>query len=99
MDQQGNSLDAFIESNFPEKFPQRNVSGIENIRAIYHYTSVEVFEKMLHDESDFYLSESSLLNDRKELLAGIDLLFTYQKGIGMDLFCGLKKRICKRVCE
>lgn len=95
MDQQGNSLDAFIASNFPEKLPQRNVSHIENIRTIYHYTSVEVFEKMLHDESDFYLSESTLLNDRKELLAGIDLLFTYQKEIGIDLFCGLKKEFVK----
>ncbi len=95
MDQQSNSLDKFIVTNFPMKFPAKHPLLRNNARVIYHYTSVDVFEKMLHEESDFYLSESSLLNDRKELLAGIELLFRCQKEKGIDLFAGLTEDFVK----
>lgn len=91
MDTENNSLDKFLFENFPAKFPERNSSLQNNPRVIYHYTSVDVFEKMLHDDSDFYLSESSLLNDRKELFSGIELLYRHQKEIGKDLFPGLSE--------
>ena len=89
MDTKNNSLDKFLFKNFPAKFPERNGVLQNNPRVIYHYTSVDVFEKMLHDDSDFYLSESSLLNDRKELYAGIEFLYRYQRDKGRELFAGL----------
>lgn len=89
MNTKNNSLDKFLFKNFPAKFPERNGVLQNNPRVIYHYTSVDVFEKMLHDDSDFYLTESSLLNDRKELYAGIEFLYRYQKNKGEELFAGL----------
>lgn len=91
MDTENNSLDKFLFRNFPAKFPDRNNLLQNNPRVIYHYTSVDVFETMLHDDSDFYLSESSLLNDRKELYAGIEFLYRYQKDKGKELFAGLSE--------
>ena len=89
MDQENNSLDSFIARSFSEKFPSAiNVDGKE-VKPIYHYTSVDVFEKMLHDGADFYLSESSLLNDSAEFKTGLRILDEYREKVGADVFEGL----------
>lgn len=49
MYQQSNSLDKFIVTNFPMKFSAKNPLLRNNARVIYHYTSVDVFEKMLEN--------------------------------------------------
>ena len=89
MDFKGNSLDRYIAGNFQEKFPNKNPFQESEARAIYHYTSVDVFERMLHKDADFYLSECSLLNDDKEFFTGLELLFKHQEKSGHDLFWGL----------
>ena len=89
MDQKNNSLDSFIARSFPDKFPSVINVGGKEVRPIYHYTSVDVFEKMLHVGADFYLSESSLLNDSAEFKTGLRILDEYKVKAGADVFEGL----------
>ena len=89
MDQENNSLDSFIARSFAEKFPGAISLDGKEVRPIYHYTSVDVFEKMLNDGADFYLSESSLLNDSAEFQTGLKMLCEYKKETGTDVFGGL----------
>lgn len=90
MDTKTHTLDQFIEGRFKEKIPEEFERMGHRARALYHYTSIDVFEKMLHVDADFYLSESSLLNDSKEFKTGLDYLFEYAKGHRLDL-CGITK--------
>lgn len=91
MDIERNSLDSFIAQNFPQKFPMATKVAGKDVRPIYHYTSVDVFEKMLRDGADFYLSESSLLNDSAEFQTGLGILYEYKGKVGTDVFDGLTR--------
>ncbi len=95
MDVVNNRLDQYIARRFPKKFPKSVVCPEGDVKAIYHYTTVDVFEKMLHADADFYLSESLLLNDDKEFFTGLELLFRYQKETRQDILCGLTQEHVK----
>lgn len=46
---------------------------------LYHYTSLETFEKFLEDDGDFYCTNALMLNDDSELVSGLDIMQQHLK--------------------
>lgn len=46
---------------------------------LYHYTSLETFEKFLEDDGDFYCTNALMLNDDSELVSGLGIMQKYLK--------------------
>lgn len=46
---------------------------------LYHYTSLETFEKFLEDDGDFYCTNALMLNDDSELISGLDIIQKHLK--------------------
>lgn len=46
---------------------------------LYHYTTLEILERFLEDEGDFYCTNPLMLNDDSELILGLDIAMRYLK--------------------
>ena len=44
---------------------------------LYHYTSIDTFQKLLADNGDFYCTDFRVLNDSSEMMMGMELALKY----------------------
>ena len=59
----------FLCGKMPEYFDDKAI--------LYHYTSVDVLNKFLEDEGDFYCTHFGLLNDSSEMMMGLSIVESY----------------------
>lgn len=59
----------FMRRKMPEYFDEKAI--------LYHYTSVDVLNKFLEDEGDFYCTHFGLMNDSSEMMMGLSIAESY----------------------
>ena len=59
----------FLCQKMPENFEEKVV--------LYHYTSIDVLNKFLEDDGDFYCTHFGVLNDSSEMIMGLSIAENY----------------------